>query len=206
MFKYSGFSISCVAISGGILCLPVLTPREDHRGDSLGEVPGLAEGCPRGTTQNWACRHRGRHAGGEKTKEPEEGEDADSEAGEAALIEKEDAVMQEENVTGEQEVSAAREQEKNATREQEVSIAREQEENATGEQEESTVRGEEDSAVGKEETENRGGRERTNEVVEEGEGGATGRTSQTEEQRGSKSQDPEACQAPGGTWISHVHA
>ncbi|KAJ1208214.1 hypothetical protein NDU88_003600 [Pleurodeles waltl] len=93
-----------------------------HEGEGLGP----AEWCPRGTTQNHACRHRGRHAGKQTMKEPEEKEDTGREKEQEAVKQEESVNReQEEDATGEQEESALREQEENTTREQEECTARE---------------------------------------------------------------------------------
>ncbi|KAJ1105009.1 hypothetical protein NDU88_002417 [Pleurodeles waltl] len=89
---------------------------------------------------------------------------------------------------------------------QEESAAIEEEENMTGEQDKSTAREEENIVPGKEETEDRREGELPNEGVEERAGGDAGRTTHTEEQHSSQSQDTEAHHFPGGTWLFLVRA
>ncbi|KAJ1154201.1 hypothetical protein NDU88_006955 [Pleurodeles waltl] len=100
---------------------------------------------------------------------------------------REDPDKQEYETTGEQAVRITNEQEENGTREQEGD--QEQGENTAGELEK-----------------NRRGGEWKKEAIKEGAGGDHGRTSPTEEQRGSKSQDPEPSHVPEATWLSQVRA
>ncbi|KAJ1188961.1 hypothetical protein NDU88_005717 [Pleurodeles waltl] len=103
--------------------------------------------------------------------------------------EKEEAGKEENEATGEQAVSITKEQEENATEEGKGDGIQEQEENAAGKLEE-----------------NRQAGEWKNEAVEEGPGGDYGRTSPTEEQRGSKKYDPEPSLVPEDMWPSQVRA